>query len=312
MLGRYADNLYWLARYLERAENFARRIEAGLHYALTRPDKSEEEWLSVLASTGGDSLFRQNYETISMLNVINFMLRDKTNANSVISLLEMARKNGRIVRTTLTQEVWQSLNQSWMTGQAALRRPVKLRDLPSILENTVQGSSVFRGALYGTMLHNDIFNFLRLGTFIERADNSARIIAYNHYRLLPTASVMVGESDNSQWEIILRSLGSWRSFNWLNRGQVDPTSVANFLIFDDRMPRSLSYCYKEIQANLHDLEIDYGREYDAGILARTIRKKLIDGAARTNFDTNLHEFITNFIASNNQLSLTIAKDFNLT
>ena len=312
MLGRHADNLYWLARYLERAENIARRIESGLHYALTRPNESEGEWLSILVSTGGDALFRQNYDTVSMSNVINFMLRDKANTNSIISLLEMARKNGRSVRTTLTQEVWQSLNQSWMTGQAALKRPVKMRDLPTILENTVQGSSVFRGALYGTMLHNDIFNFLRLGTFIERADNSARIIAHNYYRLLPTASVMVGESDNSQWEIILRSLGGWRSFNWLNRGQVDPAIVADFLIFDERMPRSLSYCYKEIQSNLCDLETDYEREYDAGILARTIRKKLKDGASRTNFASDLHEFITDFIATNNQLSLTIAEDFNLT
>ena len=311
MLGRYADNLYWMARYLERSENMARRIDATLHHALTQTNDGAAEWSSVIVSNGNAALFNKKYSGHSMANVINFVLRDQANTNSVMSLLGKARQNARIVRTALTQEVWQSLNESWISYEKAIKRPINIRDLPAILESIVKGSSLFRGALYGTMLHNDIFNFVRLGTFIERADNTARIIDAKYHRLLPTASALVGGPDQSQWEVMLRSVAGWRSFNWLNKGRLDPVGVAIFLIFDKRMPRSLSFCYKEISSNLHDLEMAYGRQYDAGDTARALAQTIKDGEQNNIHLSNLHDFITSFISTNNQLSLTIAKDFNL-
>ena len=153
MLGRYADNLYWMARYLERSENMARRIDATLHHALTQTNDGAAEWSSVIVSNGNAALFNEKYSGHSMANVINFVLRDQANTNSVMSLLGRARQNARIVRTALTQEVWQSLNESWISYENALKRPINIRDLPAILESIVKGSSLFRGALYGTMLH---------------------------------------------------------------------------------------------------------------------------------------------------------------
>jgi len=311
MLGRHGGNLFWMARYLERSENNARRIQAVLQYALTRKDGGMEEWLAMVGSLGDAVAFKERYSTHSMGDVINFILRDKENINSVISLMAKARQNGRSVRTALTQEVWQSLNESWMACDAALRRPVNIHDLPTILEQIIKGSSVFRGALYGTMLHNDIFNFLRLGTYIERADNTARLISLKYHRLLPTAAVIGGGVDQSQWEVLLRSVAAWKSYNWLKKGRLDPVGVADFLIFDARMPRSLFFCHKEIRSNLSDLETAYERKYPSAAFADELCKGLQDGRMRNIHRQDLREFISHQITKNNLLSLTIGDDFNL-
>ena len=174
----------------------------------------------------------------------------------------------------------------------------------------MRGSSLFRGALYGTMLHNDIFNFLRLGTYIERADNTLRIMDSKYYQLLPTARVIGGSEDQNQWEFMLRSLAAWRSFNWLKKGRLDPISVADFLIFDERMPRSIHFCYKEIKLNLEDLSNSYCSDYDSLNAASQIWTALHHSAS-IDKRIKLREFIADHIVKNNLLSLTIASDFNL-
>jgi uncharacterized alpha-E superfamily protein len=311
MLGRHGDNLFWMARYLERSENIARQIQAALHHALSREDGGIEEWAAIVNNGGSAATFHEKYNDLSTTNVINFLLRDRDNFNSVISLMSKARQNGRSVRTSLTQEVWLSLNESWIACEAALRRPANIHDLPVILEGIIKGSSLFRGALYGTMLHNDIFNFLRLGTYIERADNTIRTIDAKYHRLLPTAQVIGGSEAQSQWEVMLRSLAGWRSFNWLKKGRLDPLGVANFLIFDERMPRSINFCYKEVRSNLEDLSNLYGHDYKSLDMAREICLGLTNERSKNIHAINLRQFITDHLVKNNQLSLLIASDFNL-
>ena len=311
MLGRHGDNLFWMARYLERSENTARGIQAALHHALSREDGGEEEWTAIITNSGSGKIYDEKYDTLTSTNIINFLLRDRDNASSVTSLMSKARQNGRSVRTSLTQEVWLSLNESWISCESALKRPLNIHELPVILESIIKGSSLFRGALYGTMLHNDIFNFLRLGTFIERADNTIRIIGAKHHRLLPTAKVIGGSEDQSQWEVMLRSLAAWRSFNWLNKGKLNPLAVADFLIFDERMPRSINFCYKEVTSNLEDLSNSYCRNYKSLNMAREICLSLSGGQSNNMQKFDLRNFINDCIAKNNQLSLTIANDFNL-
>ena len=153
MLARHADNLFWMARYLERSENLSRRIQATLHHALSQEDEGEEEWAILITNEGLRPLFDEIYTAPSITNIINFLLRDGDNANSVSSLMSKARNNGRSVRTSLTQEVWMALNESWITCGTALKRPANIRELPVLLDNIIKGSSLFRGALYGTMLH---------------------------------------------------------------------------------------------------------------------------------------------------------------
>ena len=311
MLGRHGDNLFWMARYLERSENLSRRIQATLHYSLSQEDGAEEEWITLIKNDGLEPIFDEKHDVPSITNVINFLLRDRDNINSLASLMSKARNNGRSVRTSLTQEVWMSLNESWMTCDAALKRPVNIHGLPVLLDNIIKGSSLFRGALYGTMLHNDIFNFLRLGTFIERADNTIRTIDNKYHRLLPTARVIGGRDDQSQWEVMLRSLAAWRSFNWLKKGRLDPLSVANFLIFDERMPRSIKFCYKEVRSNLEDLSNSYGNDYESLNLAHAIYLGLNDEYSINIHKIDLRIFIAEHILKNNELSQKIANDFNM-
>ena len=165
MLGRHGNNLFWMARYLERSENMARRIQAVLHHSLSREDEGRDEWAEIITNSELAHVFDEKYDGFSMINAINFLLRERQNLNSVITLITKSRQNGRAVRTSLTQEVWMSLNETWISSEALLRRPVNIHDLPIVLEEIIKGSSLFRGALYGTMLHNDIFNFLRLGSY---------------------------------------------------------------------------------------------------------------------------------------------------
>lgn len=311
MLGRHGDNLFWMARYLERSENLARRIQATLHYALSREDEGEEEWTALIMNHGLGPLFEEKYDDPTTIDIINFLLRDRDNFDSVASLMSKARNNGRSVRTSLTREVWLSLNESWMKCESDLKRPVNIRELPVILEDIIKGSSLFRGALYGTMLHNDIFNFLRLGTFIERADNTIRTIDNKYHRLLPTAKVIGGSNDQGQWEVMLRSLAAWRSFNWLKKGRLDPLGVANFLIFDERMPRSIKFCYKEVKSNLEDLSNSYKKDYGSLALANEIFIGLNDDSLQNTQEIDLKVFLTEHIEKNNQLSQAIASDFNM-
>ena len=312
MLGRHGDSLFWLARYFERSENNARRIRAVLYHALTREYRGEEEWAHMLHSMDASLLFEEAHDDYDVSHVIDFLLRNRTYENSVLSLVTKARQNARSVRTALTQDVWQALNECWINCESALKKPVKIHDLPTILEHIVKGSSVFRGALYGTMLHNDIFNFLRLGTFIERADNTARLIDAKYHRLLPTAAVIGGGGDQGQWEVMLQSLAAWKSFNWLKKGRLDPTGVADFLIFDVRMPRSMAFCYREINANLADLSAEYGRAYTSKEMSDDLCNRIDVGRTNKTHAVNLRGFISEYIVLNNGLSLAIAEDFNMT
>ena len=174
MLGRHGDSLFWMARYLERSENIARRIQAALHYALSREDDGKDEWTTIISDSGSGYIFNQKYDETTVTDAINFLLRDRDNVNSILSLVYKARQNGRSVRTSLTQEVWLSLNESWIACETALKRPANIRDLPAVLEGIVRDRSLFRGELTATTHHNDIFNVLRRTTHTSSAATTMR------------------------------------------------------------------------------------------------------------------------------------------
>ncbi|MDE0933607.1 MAG: alpha-E domain-containing protein, partial [Novosphingopyxis baekryungensis] len=161
---------------MERSENYARLLEAGLRIAMTRSSAASEEWASVLTTAGGRSAYRRKYDEFRQSQIIDWMLRDRENPSSVLSVVKMARDNARLVRTALTREVWESVNECWMTLKDALAAPVADRDLPDMIDLIRRQSALVRGAMLGTLLRNDGFHFARLGTFIERADSTARIV----------------------------------------------------------------------------------------------------------------------------------------
>lgn len=242
MLGKTAGGVFWMLRYMERSENTARMIDTGLRISLTRSSAAESEWTSILTSLGLLSQYQERYDSIDAARVTNFLLRDRNNPGSVISAVESARTNARMVRTALTREVWEAVNECWMELRDVLARQVSQQDLPDILQSVRQRSAYVRGALAGTMVRNDIYDFARTGTFYERADNMARILDVKYYILLPSILHVGSATDNVQWETILRSTAATRAYQTLHENEYSPSDIAKFLILDQRLPRSLAFC----------------------------------------------------------------------
>jgi len=309
MLGRTAAGIFWMFRYLERSENVARLIEAGFRIALTRSAAAEDEWASIVTTAGVRHAFLEKHEHFDASSVINFLLRDRSNPSSVLTAIEMARSNARSVRTALTQEAWEATNECWMTLKEVLARQVSERDLPAVLALIRQQNALVRGSVQGTMLRNDIYDFARLGTFLERADNTARILDVKYYVLLPSISHVGSSLDNVQWETILRSVSAHHTYNWLKEGDISASGIAEFLILDPRMPRSLTFCYTKIVDSLGYIARDYRVRHESHDQAERLRERLQEHNIDMIFDRGLHEFIESFIQVNNQLGRQIEQDY---
>jgi len=309
MLGKTAGGLLWMFRYLERSENTTRLIEAGFRIALTRPRNADDEWASVLDASCVRTAYHARHETLTQAGAIDFMLRDTANPSNVLACIENARNNARLVRTALSREVWEATNECWMEARRLLSRPVRERDLPEVLAVIRQQSALVRGALHGTMLRNDIFNFARLGTFIERADNTARILDVKYYVLLPEVSQIGSTLDNVQWENILRSVGGQRSYRWLHGADITPTGIADFLILDGRMPRSLKFCVGKMAANLGYLEKEYATRHLCHERVEALMGRLSTASTDSVFEGGLHEFILDFLGDIGSLAAQIEKDY---
>lgn len=309
MLGKTAGGLYWMFRYLERSENTARLVEAGFRIALTRSTDSETEWKSVVTTAGVVAGYRAHYDTFNAADVVDYLLRDPSNPSSVISAIDKARTTARMVRTALTTEVWEAVNENWMTLKAALKRPVKETELPQLLGVIRKQAAIVRGALQGTMFRNDIYDFAQIGVALERADNTARIIDVKYYTLLPTASFVGSSLDNVQWETVLRSVSAHRTFRWVNGDDMSSSAIVDLLVLDSRFPRSLAFCTKHLVSNLGYLAKDYGEFMPCYDLAEKLRTKLKSHDISAIFELGLHEFIGDFIRDNNAIGAQIEQDY---
>lgn len=310
MLGKTAGSLFWMARYLERSENNARLIDAGFRIALTRSSTAQAEWRSVLVTAGQDQLFREAHgEDYSSSRVVDFMLRDPANPSSILSVVKHARDNARTARTYLTREVWEAVNTSWMTLCADLKRQVREDDLPDTLTAIRQQSAQVRGAFAGTMLRNDGYNFARLGTFLERADNTARILDVKYYLLLPSVAHIGTSIDNVQWETILRSVSAHRAYRWLYGAEISALKIAEFLILYRQLPRSLAFCCDKMNSNLGWLHRSYDEEPEAARMASSMCRDRLSRPIQAIFDAGLHEYITEFLSANAALARQIERDF---
>ncbi len=312
MLGTTAGGLFWMFRYLERCENTARLLEAGLRIALTKSSETAGEWESVVLTTGAKTLYEQHHDHYDRHAVIDFLLRDPQNGSSVLALVEAARNNARSVRTALTREVWEATNDCWMGLREALAEPVPDRDLPEVLGRIRRESALVRGALHGTMMRNDVYDFSQLGMFVERADNTARILDVKYYILLPSVSAVGSRLDTLQWETILRSVSAQRAFRFEFPGAITPRDVAAFLVLDPRMPRSLAYCYSKIRDNLDYLATQYGERRPSHQVAAKLIESISDREIEHIFDSGLHEFLRSAIGEIAGLAHQIEIDYRFT
>ncbi len=312
MLGRTANDLFWLSRYMERAESMARMIEVGYWLSLL-PRESEgyhQEWESTLISAGCEEKFKEKYETINAQNAVNFILFDKNNPSSVRNCFNTARQNARAQRTAITTEIWECLNQSYMEFQEITPENTTINQLPKLLTWIKQCSALYRGTLLNTILRNDTFFFSQLGTFIERANNTSRILDVKYYVLLPQSEIIGGGIDNYQWAAILRSVSAHRSYRWVYRQSYKPWNIAEYLILNKHMPRSLRSCYDFIYTNLDELNKLYQKETKSCQLASDRLNGLRKTKITELFQNGLHEFLSDFSVQNNQLSNQISEDFH--
>ena len=310
MLGRVAHGIFWMYRYLERAENTARLLAAGQRMALTRgQDMADQEWKSILTTLGHRQAYEEHYDDYDGAHVCDFVLRSKDNSESVFSMVENARTNARACRSAITGEVWEAVNEGWMTMRELLARPVRNSNLNMALGAIRRGSTLARGASHGSMLRNETYSFSRLGTFLERADNTARILDVKYYLLLPSLSYVGTPLDTGQWDNVLRSLSAERAYRWLNAGRMDARSIADFLILDGRFPRSLVFCYCEMRENLTELAQVHGSEGTCHSAMREADLRLTGKKVEDIFDQGLHQFLLEFIADNQRLAGAIAEDY---
>lgn len=310
MLGRSANGIYWIARYLERAENTARLLDVGFRMALTRgASAAQEEWRSVLVTIGQDADYRERFDDYTGPQVYNHILRGADNPGSVLRMIENARTGARAVRTVITREVWEATNESWMALRDMLSRPIRDGNLGEILGAIRRQTTQVRGAMDGTMLRNEIFNFARIGTFIERADSTARILDVKYYVLLPSIAWVGSTLDNAQWETVLRSVAGDRAYRWLNAGSLDPRGIAEFLILDGRFPRSLVFCYDKLRSNMAGLARQHGGEQPSHELLHKAEARLRNLTIERVLEQGLHEFLVDFNAGTLRIGDAIAADY---
>lgn len=309
MLGRTANGLFWMFRYIERAENIARLVDAGLRMSLTRTGASDDDWDAVLQSADVRSLFAERQDKVTSADAIDFLLRDTANPSSVMSCIDAARNNARMVRTALTRETWEATNECWIELKQMLARKLKSADLPEVIDTVKRRAGLIRGAFHGSMLRNEIYNFARIGTFIERADNTSRILDVKYYVLLPAITHVGSSLDNMQWESILRSVSAHRSYRWVYDGEYKAANIADFLILSGQMPRSLAYCYEKITSNLGYVGQEYGERLAAHHTADAVLATLKTTSIDQIMDQGLHEFLDNFISLNNKLGNEITEGY---
>jgi uncharacterized alpha-E superfamily protein len=298
MLSRTADSLFWLARYVERAENMARTVLVG-HWMASMASslgKPGNEWQSTLNASGCEKGFVAKHGEAAPDAVIDFLVRDPDNPSSILSCIETARRNARSVRTALTVDMWQALNETWHQIRERLSAPLPPEQLAETLEWVKERSQLFSGAYNGTMLRNDAYSFTRLGTFLERADNTARILDVKYHVLLPQDEDIAGALDYYQWQAILRSASALRGYHWVYHERLRPWLIAELLILRPEMPRSLNACYEQIALHLGLLAEAYGgRQGECHRLAGEVHARLRYGRIQDIFQTGLHEFLTWFV-----------------
>ncbi|MBG1232610.1 alpha-E domain-containing protein [Aestuariivirga litoralis] len=313
MLGRTAGSLYWMSRYVERAENMARLLEVGYRISLM-PGTLEghrDDWRATLLGAACAFGYDEKYKELTAENVINYLLFDLDNTSSIKSCLMTARNNARAVRTALTRDVWESINSTWNDFDQITPESISTTRLPEFLEWIRQRSMAFRGALLGTMLRTDNYYFSQLGNFVERADSTARILDVKYFILLPRPSDVGSDLDLQQWGTILRSVSAHRSYRWFYRdSSYKPWQVAEFLILREEMPRSLTFSYQWINTALGGLEELYGKRYDCHNTADQRLQQLRGSNMDEIFRHGLHEFLQDFLFTNQQLSQSIAQTFN--
>jgi len=345
MLSRTADHLFWMARYMERAENTARMLDVNYQMSLLpqSEEAAERGWRGLLSINEISGDFARRYREVSPRTVIEYMVNDAANGSSIRSCLMAARENARAVRGTLTTEVWETQNQTWLEFQRMIDGDAFQRSPGEAFEWVKFRSHLSRGVTVGTMLQDEAFHFLRIGSFLERADNTARLLDVKFHSVapdsfgsapgaigarmrgsLPPSSMVQSQGDGVQvqgqegggkdvefdfyhWSAVLRSVSGFEVYRKVYRNVIRPERVAELLILRRDMPRSLAACMHEVVSNLQRVANEQSK--DTLRLAGRLDADLQYGRIDEILATGLHAYLTQFLERVNALGAGVSRDF---
>ncbi|MGF1540314.1 MAG: alpha-E domain-containing protein [Pleurocapsa sp.] len=309
MLSRVADSIYWLNRYIERAENVARFIDVNLNLMLDLPAGMPQQWQPLIAVTGDLELFNARYSEATIENVIQFLTFEENYHNSIISCLKIARENARSIREVISSEMWEEVNSFYLMITEASKLQ-SLSALPKFFSCVKMASHRFAGVMDATMSHNEGWHFGQLGRLLERADKTARILDVKYFLLLPSAEWVGTPLDRIQWISLLKSASAYEMYR-KRQHHITPSCVAEFLILDRQFPRSIYFCLWQAEQCLHEITQTpsggwcNGAERALGKLCSQLGYLTIDEIIQS----GLHEFLDGMQNSINQVGNEIYTTF---
>ncbi|ASC69293.1 hypothetical protein XM38_002200 [Halomicronema hongdechloris C2206] len=309
MLSRVADSIYWMNRYVERAENVARFVDVNLNLLMDAPIGMQQQWDPLVVITGDQKIFKERYGEATADNVLRFLTFDRSYPNSVISCLRAARENARSVREIISSEMWEQVNAFYLMVKEAADNG-SLSDLHSFFPEVKMASHLFAGVMDATMAHNEGWHFGQLGRLLERADKTARILDVKYFILLPEVSDVGSPLDDLQWIALLKSASAYEMYRKCQY-RITPIGVTKFLILNREFPRSIQFCLLQAEESLHNI---------AGTVTGTWRtsSQRTLGRLRSELDyttidevvqAGMHEFLDNLQSRLNDVGHKIFDDF---
>ena len=312
MLSRTASNLFWVGRYVERMEYVARLIDVAQHMSMIPTSGAGGEWNSAIIAAGCEEPFRQKHGEPNASTAVSYLSQDPDNQSSILSCLKTARANARAVRTALSSDTWEAINSTYLDARHLSAKDFATEHLSDRLDWIKTRSLLINGAYNNTMLRSQAYDFLRLGCFIERADNTARILDVKYNLLLPSYESIGGVLDFYQWASILRAVSARRAYHVLYKDRIRPWNIAEMMILRPEMPRSLRACSDQITSTLDRLQTAHGgRSGECHRLAGVQHAGLRYGRIDEILKFGLHEFLTDHIDGNAALGEEI-NNFYLT
>ncbi|MGB3493831.1 MAG: alpha-E domain-containing protein [Elainellaceae cyanobacterium] len=310
MLSRVADSIYWLNRYVERAENVARFVDVNLNLLLDYPVGVQQQWRPLVVTTGDLTVFTEKYGEFNADNVIHFLTFDKDYPNSILSCLQRARENARSVREVISSEMWEQINAFYLMVTDASQSSAGLADLSSFFAEVKMASHLFAGVMDGTMSHNEGWHFGQIGRLLERADKVTRILDVKYFILLPSVNDVGSNLDELQWIALLKSASAYEMYR-KRQHRISPPDIAQFLILNREFPRSLQFCLLQAEQSLLQITGCTPGTWNDPVERQLgkIRSELDFITIDEIMDTGMHEFLDSVQGRLNYLGETIFESF---
>lgn len=308
MLSRTAQGLYWMSRYIERAENIARLLDTGrrMDALPSTADDRASEWASIVIASGCESTYPHDLEEATAETVADHLVFDRDNPSSIASSFHAARENARAMRIAVTTEVWDAINLTWSQMRAMDTGAIRGGRFAPFLDWVKDRGFLIRGAAAASMLRDQGYGFIELGKHIERFDATARLLDVKYHVLLPSAEDVGGGLDHMQWVQLLRAANSLRAFRWQYRETVTPNGVVHFLVLNEANPRSLCHTVRQIEANLEGLTHALPAQQACLAAARQLGDQVHGRSVEDIIAVGLHEWLTQRIIDVNCIALGIA------